>query len=115
MLSDLAPLERLGLKVYDLPTYADLDEVVNNPSFFGSRYGITFTNVTDPAWTGNFTDPTSGTLAPGANTICSLTACIRPRWRSILRPISRITSWPRRPWREFDGSFARRDVGPRGP
>ena len=67
MLSDLAPLERLGLKVYDLPTYADLDEVVSNPSFFGPRYGITFTDVTDPAWTGNFTDPNSGTLAPGAN------------------------------------------------
>ena len=55
VLSDLVPLERLGLKVYDLPTYADLDLVVNNPSYFRSQYGITFTNVTDPGWTGNFT------------------------------------------------------------
>ena len=67
VLSDLVPLEHLGLKVYDLPTYADFDLVASNPSYFGSRYGITFSDVTDPAWTGNFTDPTSGTLAPGAN------------------------------------------------
>ena len=67
VLSGLVPLEHLGLKVYDLPTYADLDLVASIPSYFASRYGITFTDVTDPAWTGNFTDPTSGTLAPGAN------------------------------------------------
>jgi len=65
VLSDLVPLERLGLKVYDLPTYADLDLVVNDPSYFRSQYGITFTNVTDPGWTGNFTSSSSGTLAPG--------------------------------------------------
>src|SRR5271166_2068143 len=65
VLADLAPLERLGLKVYDLPTYADLDLVVSNPSYFDSQYGITFKNVTDPGWTGNFTDPNSGTLARG--------------------------------------------------
>ncbi len=66
MLSDLVPLERLGLKVYDLPTYSLLDTVVNNPSAFASL-GVTFTNVTDPAWTGNFTSSTSGSLAAGAN------------------------------------------------
>jgi outer membrane lipase/esterase len=65
VLSDLVPLERLGLKVYDLPTYADLDLVAGNPSYFGSQYGITFTNVTDPGWTGNFTSSSSGNLAPG--------------------------------------------------
>jgi phospholipase/lecithinase/hemolysin len=65
VLSDLAPLERLGLKVYDLPTYADLDLVVSKPSYFRSQYGIAFTNVTDRGWTGNFTDPNSGTLARG--------------------------------------------------
>jgi phospholipase/lecithinase/hemolysin len=63
----LSKLESMGLNVYDLPTYADLDEVASKPSFFGSRYGITFANVTDPAWTGNFTNPHSGSLAPGAN------------------------------------------------
>ena len=31
VLSDLVPLEHLGLKVYDLPTYADLDLVASNP------------------------------------------------------------------------------------
>ena len=62
VLSDLVPLERLGLKVYDLHTYADLDLVVSNPSYFNSQYGITFTNVTDPGWTGNFTSSSSGSL-----------------------------------------------------
>ena len=68
VLSDLAPLERYGgLKVYDLPTYSLLDTVVNNPSAFFS-YGVTFTNVTSQAWTGNFTNPKSGSLAPDAST-----------------------------------------------
>jgi outer membrane lipase/esterase len=56
VLSDLVPLEHLGLKVYDLPTYSLLDTAVNNPSAFSS-YGVTFTNVTSQAWTGNFTKP----------------------------------------------------------
>ena len=64
VLADLAPLERLGLTVYDMPTYADLDLVVGNPSYFGSQYGITFKNVTDPGWTGNFTSSSSGMLRP---------------------------------------------------
>ena len=63
VLGDLAPLESLGLKVYDLPTYADLDLAVDSKgSYFGSQYGITFTNVTDPGWTGNFTSSSSGIL-----------------------------------------------------
>ena len=60
VLSDLVPLEHLGLKVYDLPTYADLDLVASNPSYFASQYGISFTNVTTPGWTGNFTSSSSG-------------------------------------------------------
>jgi phospholipase/lecithinase/hemolysin len=67
VLSDLVPLEHLGLKVYDLPTYSLLDTAVNNPSAFSS-YGVTFTNVTSEAWTGNFTNPNSGSLAPDAST-----------------------------------------------
>jgi phospholipase/lecithinase/hemolysin len=65
VLSDLVPLEHLGLKVYDVPTYADLDLVANNPSYFASQYGISFTNVTTPGWTGNFTSSSSGNLSPG--------------------------------------------------
>ena len=67
VLADLVPLEHLGLKVYDLPTYSLLDTVVNNPSAFSS-YGVTFTNVISQAWTGNFTNPNSGSLAPDAST-----------------------------------------------
>jgi hypothetical protein len=45
----------LGLKFYDLPTYADLDLVASKPSYFATQYGITFTNVINQGWTGNFT------------------------------------------------------------
>jgi phospholipase/lecithinase/hemolysin len=62
VLADLAPLERLGLTVYDVPTYADLDLVVSNPSYFRSQYGIAFKNVTGRGWTGNFTSSSSGVL-----------------------------------------------------
>ncbi len=62
VLSDLVPAERLGLKLHELNTYALLDDVVSNPDY-GSNYGITFKNVTNPVWTGNFTSSTSGTLA----------------------------------------------------
>ena len=65
VLSDLVPLEHLGLKVYDLPTYADLDLVASNPSYFASQYGISFTNVTTPGWTGNFTSSSSGSSESG--------------------------------------------------
>jgi phospholipase/lecithinase/hemolysin len=64
VLSDLVPLEHLGLKVYDLPTYADLDLVASKPSYFAPQYGISFTNVTNMGWTGNFTSSSSGNLSP---------------------------------------------------
>lgn len=67
VLSALVPLERLGLKVYDVPTYADLDLVASDPSYFSTpphNYGISFVNVTDPGWTGNFTSSSSGSLQP---------------------------------------------------
>ena len=37
-------------------TYSLVDKAVADPALFG------FTDVTDPVWTGNFTDPNSGTL-----------------------------------------------------
>jgi phospholipase/lecithinase/hemolysin len=61
----LSDLEHLGLKVYDVPTYADLDLVASNPASFGPQYGITFTNVTNMGWTGNFTSSSSGNLSSG--------------------------------------------------
>ena len=45
-----------GLKVFTLDTYDLLGEIKADPSEFG------FTNVSDPCWTGSFTDPNSGTL-----------------------------------------------------
>jgi phospholipase/lecithinase/hemolysin len=45
-----------GLKVFTLDTYDLLGEIKADPSGFG------FTNVSDPCWTGSFTDPNSGTL-----------------------------------------------------
>ncbi len=42
VLSDLAPVEAAGLTVFDLDTYALIDEAVNDPSQFN------FSNVTDP-------------------------------------------------------------------
>jgi phospholipase/lecithinase/hemolysin len=65
VLLDLAELKPLGLTVYDVPTYSDLDLAVSNRSYFGSQYGITFKNVTGRGWTGNFTDPQSGILHRG--------------------------------------------------
>jgi phospholipase/lecithinase/hemolysin len=56
VLKGLASLESGGLKVFTLDTYDLLGEIKANPSEFG------FTNVTAPCWTGNFTDPSSGTL-----------------------------------------------------
>jgi phospholipase/lecithinase/hemolysin len=45
-----------GLKVFTLDTFDLLGEIKADPSEFG------FTNVSDPCWTGSFTDPNSGTL-----------------------------------------------------
>jgi phospholipase/lecithinase/hemolysin len=56
VLKGLAPVESDGLKVFTLDTYDLLGEIKADPSKFG------FTNVSDPCWTGGFTDPNSGTL-----------------------------------------------------
>ncbi len=57
--ADLAAygLSHPGVDLHVLNTYALLDAAVANPSAFG------FTNVTSPLWSGNFTDPKSGSLA----------------------------------------------------
>jgi phospholipase/lecithinase/hemolysin len=52
-------LEASGSLKFDLVnTYSLLDQAIANPSAYG------FTNVTDPAWTGNLTNSHSGTLNP---------------------------------------------------
>ena len=53
VLNGLVSFESGGVKIYDLQTYALLDEVVANPG--------EFTDVVDPCWTGTSTDPNSGT------------------------------------------------------
>jgi phospholipase/lecithinase/hemolysin len=45
-----------GLKVFDLEPEAAFAKIKADPEAYG------FTNVTDPCWTGNFTDLSSGTL-----------------------------------------------------
>ena len=54
VLLDLAPVEAAGLTVFDLNTYALIDEAVKDPSAFG------FFNVTAPCWTGGFTGSATG-------------------------------------------------------
>jgi phospholipase/lecithinase/hemolysin len=50
-----------GLDLHILDAYSIIDDAVANPGSFG------LTNVTDPVWSGSFTDPNSGTLvATGA-------------------------------------------------
>ena len=58
----LQPLEASGaLKIDLVDTFSVLNQVNANPGAFG------FADVTDPVWTGNLTDPGSGTLrATGA-------------------------------------------------
>jgi phospholipase/lecithinase/hemolysin len=56
VLKGLAPIESSELKVFTLDTYNLLGEIKADPSGFG------FNNVSSPCWTGNFTDPSSGTL-----------------------------------------------------
>ena len=56
VLNGLASLEGHGLKVFTLDTYDLLGEIKADPSGFG------FANVSDPCWTGNFIDPSSGRL-----------------------------------------------------
>jgi phospholipase/lecithinase/hemolysin len=55
VLVDLAPVEAAGLTVFDLHTYALIDEAVQDPSAFG------FSNVADPCWGGGF-DGSGGPL-----------------------------------------------------
>jgi outer membrane lipase/esterase len=57
VLLDLEPVEAAGLTVFDLNTYALIDEAVQDPTAFG------FSNVTAPCWTGGFTgDATGGSV-----------------------------------------------------
>jgi phospholipase/lecithinase/hemolysin len=58
VLLDLNPVEMAGLKVYDLNTYALLDEVVKNPTAFG------FTDVTTPCYGGSFSGGGSACATP---------------------------------------------------
>jgi phospholipase/lecithinase/hemolysin len=51
----VAAQTHMNLGIVD--TFSLIDQAVANPSAFG------LTNVTQPVWTGNFTDPNSGTLA----------------------------------------------------
>jgi outer membrane lipase/esterase len=56
VIDGLARLEKGGLKVFDLKPEAAFAKIKADPEAYG------FTNVTDPCWTGNMTDPESGTL-----------------------------------------------------
>jgi phospholipase/lecithinase/hemolysin len=60
VLEGLAPLEEDGLKVFNLNVAPTFAKIKADPEAYG------FTNVTDPCWTGNSTDPTSGTLCSPA-------------------------------------------------
>jgi len=51
-----------GATINILPLYSLADQAIASPSSFG------LTDVTDPAWTGNFTSSSSGTLAASPNT-----------------------------------------------
>ena len=61
MLNGLAGVKSDGLKVFTLDTYDLLGEIEADPPHFG------FTNVSDPCWTGDFTNPKSGTLCSDQN------------------------------------------------
>jgi phospholipase/lecithinase/hemolysin len=54
VLGDLGGLD--GLKVFAMKPAATFARIKADPAAFG------FVNVTEPCWTGNFTDPSSGTL-----------------------------------------------------
>jgi phospholipase/lecithinase/hemolysin len=56
VIDGLRSLEKGGLKVFDLRPEAAFAKIKADPEAYG------FTNVTDPCWTGNMTDPSSGTL-----------------------------------------------------
>ena len=50
-------VEDQGLNIHVLDAFSLMDSMVATPAAYG------LTNVTDPLWSGNFTDPHSGTLA----------------------------------------------------
>jgi phospholipase/lecithinase/hemolysin len=56
VIDGIARLEKHGLKVFDLEPEAAFAKIKADPEAYG------FTNVTEPCWTGNMTDPESGTL-----------------------------------------------------
>jgi phospholipase/lecithinase/hemolysin len=58
VLLDLKPVEMAGLKVYDLNTFALVNEVVNDPAAFG------FTDVTTPCYGGSFAGGGSACATP---------------------------------------------------
>jgi phospholipase/lecithinase/hemolysin len=65
VLQYLAPVEAAGLTVFELNTYALIDEAVQDPGAFG------FSNVTDPCWTGGFTGAATG------GSVCSLLPAVQ--------------------------------------
>ena len=65
VLLDLAPVEAAGLTVFDLNTYALIDEAVKDPGALG------FSNVTDPCWTGGFTGSATG------GSVCSMLPAVQ--------------------------------------
>ena len=62
LLKDIEPLIAGGFKLFDIHSYDGIGEVVANPDAFEAKYGLSFNNVTDPCWTGNFTDAGSGAV-----------------------------------------------------
>jgi phospholipase/lecithinase/hemolysin len=56
VLGGLSAPDADGLKVFDLQPAAMFAKIKADPGAYG------FVNVTDPCWTGNFTNPSSGTL-----------------------------------------------------
>ena len=67
-------------------TYADLDLVASNSFLLhGNQYGISFTNVKNMGWSGNFTSSSSGNPESVLSRLsASLTRSIRPPWRISL-------------------------------
>ncbi len=68
VLEGLAPLELNGLKLFDLPTYAQTNAIVAHPALYG------FDNATDPCWTGGFTGPEPG------DTLCAATVAEQDKY-----------------------------------
>ena len=104
VLAALVPLSIADHINIDIPdTYAMVDSIVADPEAYG------FTDVTNPVWTGNTTDPNSGTLAAptqaGQDQYLFWDACTRPNRGLRCSPPSRKMS--------FSGSPPARDRRPR--